>query len=169
MLLLYRWHLLLSSQLRLYLHSTMLLLYPQCFRYVLTYKPIYIPLCFYFIRISPGACSNTRSHLHSTMLLLYRSALRYIKFPVFNLHSTMLLLYLRLFPEKQKRTLIYIPLCFYFITAVSLLPERSGRIYIPLCFYFIQCDMHPDHRWHSFTFHYASTLSYSRYTVSYLY
>ena len=56
--------------------------------------------------------------------------------------------------------IIYIPLCFYFITQPRRWGRRELKIYIPLCFYFIPCGFF----FHfsvlfSFTFHYASTLS----------
>ena len=52
------------------LHSTMLLLYPQRNYVHLLYYSIYIPLCFYFIRVKFFTLPADID-LHSTMLLLY--------------------------------------------------------------------------------------------------
>ena len=76
-------------------------------------------------------------HLHSTMLLLYPGSNHRISWMHLHLHSTMLLLYLNGFTGITPAFLIYIPLCFYFISGCAL----SSRPYAP------------------FTFHYASTLS----------
>ena len=101
---------------RLYLHSTMLLLYPD------NAVPVTAP----------------NYHLHSTMLLLYRRRVRttfllrstftfhyastlskscreWEEKRLFYLHSTMLLLYRRHGNIVSSRSCIYIPLCFYFI------------------------------------------------------
>ena len=56
----------------IHLHSTMLLLYPQVRDREGIDETIYIPLCFYFIRIGLLSVAVCKLHLHSTMLLLYR-------------------------------------------------------------------------------------------------
>ena len=122
-----------------YLHSTMLLLYPEsvrvidhdgidiyiplCFYFIASRSgwfpqrySIYIPLCFYFIRPVHTKEAQEKVHLHSTMLLLYPRKTN---------------------PDKPCKILIYIPLCFYFIAGVNDLINSGINIYIPLCFYFI--------------------------------
>ena len=163
----------------LHLHSTMLLLYPWGDRVVFFELRIYIPLCFYFINLGRDYINvvnkftfhyaSTLSlpyaflilkhrNLHSTMLLLYRIDSHRLGDQFRNLHSTMLLLYHDGTCNRGVGTVIYIPLCFYFIRidkcvktdttdlhSTMLLLYRSGRrqnvhtkqIYIPLCFYFI--------------------------------
>ena len=74
------------------LHSTMLLLYLSAFSSAVTMVPIYIPLCFYFIRMLFG-CRIRSFYLHSTMLLLYPILQTKSVSPYLYLHSTMLLLY----------------------------------------------------------------------------
>ena len=59
----------------------------------------------------------------------------------------------------QGHTLIYIPLCFYFIGDAGVVCKVYDFIYIPLCFYFIVSVKHMDELSFLFTFHYASTLS----------
>ena len=120
---------------------------------------IYIPLCFYFIPIQCNFRIGIK-HLHSTMLLLYRtcrgsnqerdlpftfhyastlsSSWNLLCTALRHLHSTMLLLYPTMKPFYLNWTLIYIPLCFYFICAGIRLYAGKPHIYIPLCFYFIQ-------------------------------
>ena len=121
------------------------------------------------------------SNLHSTMLLLYLIWLVYSSDSVRNLHSTMLLLYLTEFimlvgiPASftfhyastlsimvlifMAASLIYIPLCFYFILRLPSNTRGSVFIYIPLCFYFISNTNMGMMQGFKFTFHYASTLS----------
>ena len=53
------------------LHSTMLLLYLYAEKCREVAELIYIPLCFYFIRIPWEAPGRMGPYLHSTMLLLY--------------------------------------------------------------------------------------------------
>ena len=99
------------------------------------------------------------SHLHSTMLLLYQDLDQLRKTSRFDLHSTMLLLY----QESRRRGL---PIIIYLHSTMLLLyhvrKRPSGNItliYIPLCFYFIHhADIHTLYHM-TFTFHYASTLS----------
>ena len=104
------------------------------------------------------------------------------------LHSTMLLLYRMRAIHCMELWRIYIPLCFYFIHSQGKPISYQKQIYIPLCFYFIaykgyyvdkeSVDLHSTmlllyrkfHILHlsflkKFTFHYASTLSYSVITV----
>ena len=99
----------------IYLHSTMLLLYPIygpvtnpqvnifTFHYASTLSRskalfkqtscIYIPLCFYFITFGRVMRWHRIRHLHSTMLLLYPVLKLLRRWPQRYLHSTMLLLY----------------------------------------------------------------------------
>ena len=118
---------------------------------------IYIPLCFYFIRMMylhrlppPPFTFHYASTLSNGLLSRSHS--------LHHLHSIMLLLYLRSCSGHLFIRWIYIPLCFYFIPegqqdildkplftfhyastlsrAVRDHPHNS-TIYIPLCFYFI--------------------------------
>ena len=143
---------------RTYLHSTMLLLYRRTASCTVFRFLIYIPLCFYFIisqtRLitcislftfhyastlsDSGKSLTTRIyHLHSTMLLLYREAQRLLIVLIFaftfHYASTLSLTV----PPLPLLFTIYIPLCFYFISARRNINRRPSRIYIPLCFYFI--------------------------------
>ena len=118
------------------LHSTMLLLYPYhchartvkrfiyiplCFYFILqrrTERPctlhIYIPLCFYFIHNTTWqylAQIKFTFHYASTL----SEVMKKVEGTNLDLHSTMLLLYLRIRIHFPHRSLIYIPLCFYFI------------------------------------------------------
>ncbi len=54
-----------------------------------------------------------------------------------DLHSTMLLLYRSIVSPSYSSSIIYIPLCFYFILVPDYFVEVDFFIYIPLCFYFI--------------------------------
>ena len=56
-------------------------------------------------------------------------------------------------------SLIYIPLCFYFISSAAHAAIFFFPIYIPLCFYFILTKSTKSSCNCLFTFHYASTLS----------
>ena len=56
---------------------------------------------------------------------------------MYDLHSTMLLLYRWEYRRLFLSITIYIPLCFYFITATRKWKWSAQYIYIPLCFYFI--------------------------------
>ena len=93
----------------------MLLLYPKSILAYLIHHSIYIPLCFYFILNAQGASTLSGSNLHSTMLLLYLYAQHFHAVRISNLHSTMLLLYRQDDTIFRPGSLIYIPLCFYFI------------------------------------------------------
>ena len=139
------------------LHSIMLLLYQRSHQRSGTLFLIYIPLCFYFIKM---CCITflTPANLHSIMLLLYRGIKRvrrgwalstfhyastlsmaevgFNKLQI-HLHSIMLLLYLR---GDQYRAGVWshlhsIMLLLYLYHSVNLLTNSSS------------------------TFHYASTLS----------
>ena len=167
----------------LHLHSTMLLLYLSAGAQNQDTGKIYIPLCFYFITMSALMLSGRVQNLHSTMLLLYpiailfTRALRNIYIPlcfyfiqlwctditaqVVDLHSTMLLLYRDFHPCRFSASLIYIPLCFYFIFIPCSNIRLACVIYIPLCFYFIEYLKLLFDMYFSFTFHYASTLSWN--------
>ena len=119
----------------------MLLLYPYFSHSLRSLLVIYIPLCFYFIRIGVTVRDSPDSDLHSTMLLLYPGQ------PA----------------DPPVQETIYIPLCFYFIvislkdciflrrftfhyastlSSFTNVAIFSFLIYIPLCFYFIQVN-HP--------------------------
>ena len=119
MLLLY--HLLTDfwKQVKNYLHSTMLLLYRKPGGLVVFRELIYIPLCFYFIKgVSRYICTFSWFTFHYASTL--SAGMRLLSQTDFYLHSTMLLLYLRQLLTCQKPNLIYIPLCFYFITRTAL-------------------------------------------------
>ena len=117
---------------------------PLCFYFIrtgtgrtTTVHPIYIPLCFYFIVASIG--------LTVASIIIYIPLCFYFIFQACiisevindNLHSTMLLLYLLHYLLINLFKIIYIPLCFYFIGVTSMCISGSSCIYIPLCFYFI--------------------------------
>ena len=133
----------------------------------------------------PGRSSSTASiwsDLHSTMLLLYpiETYSRYmmLKF-TFHYASTLSAALL----STRETTLIYIPLCFYFIakgkertqeliqnlhSTMLLLYQKLYKVDMD-----INCNLHstmlllypvestPEHPGSAFTFHYASTLSES--------
>ena len=143
----------------------MLLLYPATEQLTRLKQLIYIPLCFYFIQSNESWQPVRTSNLHSTMLLLYRRSGNRPVLGNTDLHSTMLLLYPLRGHEPRQPAVIYIPLCFYFITCLqpmreiygsftfhyaSTLSQREAKeavfeqIYIPLCFYFIhKAQKHP--------------------------
>ena len=118
------------------LHSTMLLLYPWRICSLIASCSIYIPLCFYYIRVHTQTsvheyliyiplcfyyilgCRVDIQHklnLHSTMLLLYQYVDEDAERSDVDLHSTMLLLYQYLEINRVLHSIIYIPLCFYYI------------------------------------------------------
>ena len=121
------------------LHSIMLLLYQMAYRIWVAVLQIYIPLCFYFIYRTFSA--NTGCYLftfHYASTLSEPSATRKITVTIFTFHYASTL---SVKPVAQRNNcgLIYIPLCFYFIS------KRLEALQInPL-----------------FTFHYASTLSWT--------
>ena len=145
------------------LHSTMLLLYRIS---PLAHSILTSIFTFHYAstlsRIAE-VVQTSGSNLHSTMLLLYPSTLsceRYWERLAFqHLHSTMLLLYRKSTPININISIIYIPLCFYFIKLWIRYPASNRQIYIPLCFYFISAHYIQLRRNSPFTFHYASTLS----------
>ena len=100
--------------------------------------------------------------LHSTMLLLYRSTAKGHYSDTPNLHSTMLLLYLCILQNNKQYELNL------HSTMLLLYRYRKGQaggkagIYIPLCFYFIGVAGSNAALAAGFTFHYASTLSFTR-------
>ena len=137
----------------------MLLLYHLCDDRGIDCKPIYIPLCFYFIFVRypfPGyavpftfhyastlsrtaiTASDAGLNLHSTMLLLYQHRLwsRRRYFP--HLHSTMLLLY-----PGRARGMAH-PERYLHSTMLLLYLTHPAGLFLPVI---------------PFTFHYASTLS----------
>ena len=99
-----------------YLHSTMLLLYRKLAGRWRLLLCIYIPLCFYFIALSP-CCSHPAS---DSFTFHYASTLSIVGAE-----------------HIERIDAIYIPLCFYFINPCSLSRRYIDSIYIPLCFYFI--------------------------------
>ena len=101
-------------------------------------RQIYIPLCFYFIRLS-GIIQGQFNFIYIP-LCFYFILPGYIlaRLPCANLHSTMLLLYPNNHHMYAQVLLIYIPLCFYFIFLSNPTLFDILLIYIPLCFYFIQ-------------------------------
>ena len=137
----------------LHLHSTMLLLYPWGDRVVFFELRIYIPLCFYFINLGRdyiNVVNKFTFHYASTLSLPY--AFLILKHR--NLHSTMLLLY-RIDSHRLGDQ-------FRNLHSTMLLLYRHHLIYTVII--------------HSFTFHYASTLSgddimakakYTRFTFHY--
>ena len=148
------------------LHSTMLLLYRIfCSFAEVHLMDIYIPLCFYFIGMETMARSAS-AYLHSTMLLLYQGVGRGVSKRQDNLHSTMLLLY----PWGDRVVFfelrIYIPLCFYFITAVCLSYPQTPQFTFHYASTLSGDDIMAKAKYTRFTFHYASTLSQSM-TLSY--
>ena len=143
------------------LHSTMLLLYRIKRANKRSKSAIYIPLCFYFIRDQSFRGTQHLLHLHSTMLLLYLTfnfvdRLHPFAF-TFHYASTLSWVVSGASPDPLWFTfhyastlshkpdgisttgLIYIPLCFYFITCRPVVQRIDVDIYIPLCFYFIAC------------------------------
>ena len=82
---------------------------------------IYIPLCFYFITLTPII-----NHYPDRFTFHYASTLsekqQHVVLGMLNLHSTMLLLYLCWDVVVASNISIYIPLCFYFIHGNLLLP-----------------------------------------------
>ena len=196
-----------STQKRHNLHSTMLLLYlrnfsqPFClfrrftFHYASTLSRwwrgctvrlllIYIPLCFYFI--GKGGTSMTGDmDLHSTMLLLYRRRGSYLCRHIRHLHSTMLLLYQTTTTLSVGTMIIYIPLCFYFISTAEyqisrlmqnlhstmlLLYQVIGidlgittlHLHSTMLLLYQPSSLYVFRVRDEFTFHYASTLSVFR-------
>ena len=78
-----------------------------------------------------------KSPLHSTMLLLYPDNLAEITLSVgftFHYAST---ISSPLWHWTLPCTLLYIPLCFYYINALKELKDLDVALYIPLCFYYI--------------------------------
>ena len=140
------------------LHSTMLLLYPFSGVGYSPMNPIYIPLCFYYIRY-PEEEKSTCIGIYIPLCFYYILVLLSKPFALgWNLHSTMLLLYPPLRLWSMSPRIIYIPLCFYYIKPVydqedvcvwftfhyaSTISAHPGEyipslhIYIPLCFYYI--------------------------------
>ena len=145
--------------------SAALIYIPLCFYFIRLARwvpgrklQIYIPLCFYFIPLDAF-----RLRLLITFTFHYASTLSvgfgFFWSSVSYLHSTMLLLY----PGRCGRycvcCVIYIPLCFYFIIRRMECITIIVLIYIPLCFYFICIPGNGKPDDYTFTFHYASTLS----------
>ena len=124
----------------LYLHSTMLLLYPLSCIIICDANIIYIPLCFYFISSSIAAqiCASASFTFHYASTLSKESWTW--SHSAYNLHSTMLLLY-------RARIVVYvwcsIVFTFHYASTLSHLTAITSflfmPIYIPLCFYFIRC------------------------------
>ena len=120
---------------------------------------IYIPLCFYFIRLTLK--SNKLKTIIYIPLCFYFIVTRDL--------------------QTTANEIIYIPLCFYFIDgstsyeAIAVVNLHSTMflfhlnlvftalhyiyIYIPLCFYFIQEQWTTDNAPTGFTFHYVSISS----------
>ena len=122
------------------------------------------------------------------MLLLYRPDQTTVTRMLYNLHSTMLLLYRIWFQGETLKSIIYIPLCFYFIewTHLHHIPEQrftfhyastlSGGIAFDegdrVHLHSTMLLLYRIHHWREqkvfwFTFHYASTLSESKMTFDY--
>ena len=97
-------------------------------------------------------------YLHSIMLLLY--LIRYLEAEriIRNLHSIMLLLY-RVYDGSKSCAASF---TFHYastLSVTSLIAIFATLIYIPLCFYFIDKSARRKCFGRGFTFHYASTLS----------
>ena len=140
------------------LHSTMLLLYLGKIRYLgkhaaFTFhyastlsskcrdyqyiRPIYIPLCFYFIR--------------RQLKILYQEHMIYIPLCFYFID------FARYFAKLIGK------FTFHYASTLSLIRQQypifCSLIYIPLCFYFIPIVYKARQPCIQFTFHYASTLS----------
>ena len=103
----------------MYLHSTMLLLYPKPLVENRHDCDIYIPLCFYFIvTATPGEGMQLSFTFHYASTLSNDST-----------------------DSQTDGSTIYIPLCFYFICLFLSHGQRAFLIYIPLCFYFIEAPI----------------------------
>ena len=158
MLLLYQLRVPWKCHKQIALHSIMLLLYPTPASAIRATWVLYIPLCFYFIAEAEHfhvSAPISTFHYASTLSLSggrrpvpsspstfhYASTLSLLKLDPTNtqlsLHSIMLLLYLVRHTSALDIIILYIPLCFYFISSSSSSPQSSS----------------------SSTFHYASTLS----------
>ena len=119
------------------LHSTMLLLYRPGFHKHSSHRPTLHSTMLLLYHRMPQLRRHRYYPLHSTMLLLYLFRLLHASLSETSLHSTMLLLYRRLIFAPFLLCLLYIPLCFYYISESS--SESTGNA--------------------TFTFHYASTIS----------
>ena len=125
-----------------YLHSTMLLLYRRKTLIIPEGIWIYIPLCFYFIQGGSGSAAGWILFTFHYASTLSPDVSRPGDWsPIFTFHYASTLSYWgSMIPVRWSQ--IYIPLCFYFITAASMMYMTRCTIYIPLCFYFIQiCGM----------------------------
>ena len=151
-----------DPQLEVDLHSTMLLLYHFFLSFISICLPIYIPLCFYFIRFIRLLRTWGRIYLHSTMLLLYPASHIHCRFRGIDLHSTMLLLYHYPETESQFPILIYIPLCFYFIPSWSGQRLSHQNLHSTMLLLYPGPVQNVMLLCYLFTFHYASTLSRNR-------
>ena len=140
------------------LHSTVLLLYLSHSCVLHYFNRLYIPLCFYYIRDTTLSLTLPTS-LHSTMLLLYLPSEEGLFVIYYPLHSTMLLLYLKDGYRITTNKILYIPLCFYYIT------DGSTTTYTVTNFTFHYASTISvwwyNGNWYyaDFTFHYASTIS----------
>ena len=141
------------------LHSTMLLLYLDSYCRFRLPSVLYIPLCFYYISTLPPAVTNNATftfHYASTISMVYGD----IFHDSYTLHSTMLLLYLGSCCRFRRPSVLYIPLCFYYIrytafwTSVPDYPLHSTMLLLyPLATVVLIVLVT------IFTFHYASTIS----------
>ena len=169
------------QQFHIYLHSTMLLLYPRkdfrrrrdtsfTFHYASTISmsissstsfhfQIYIPLCFYYIGVLKKLGYWLMVNLHSTMLLLYPGSSSYL-----SLHVQFTFHYASTISEVPtvKAVSEYL-FTFHYASTISFTPAEPPKddftIYIPLCFYYILVLNIPQKTYSKFTFHYASTIS----------
>ena len=121
-----------------YLHSTMLLLYPE---YPVSYSPV----------------STFTFHYASTLSKMRKAGWKVTRL---YLHSTMLLLYLCCSMRFLPRWMIYIPLCFYFIKKTGLIfPSGITNLHSTMLLLYRFSPRAERILWPTFTFHYASTLS----------
>ena len=140
-----------------YLHSNMFLLFlkrtktetlaiiiyiPICFYYFrvsnhIYYEvtSIYIPICFYYFREHVFS-SRVNHHLHSNMFLLFPLTDNVFNPELVNLHSNMFLLFRVMKKNQRIRSLSF---TFQYVSIISESFEGKVRgiiIYIPICFYY---------------------------------
>ena len=121
---------------------------------------IYIPLCFYYISQDVTFDPEDPANLHSTMLLLYLVLLLPARPSALHLHSTMLLLYRkRIEQHTLKRYYLHSTMLLLYRASPQHMLHHISIIYIPLCFYYISTCQTALSICMTFTFHYASTIS----------
>ena len=139
----------------------MLLLYPN--RMVSEengFKCIYIPLCFYFIKMRIRFVLPVSRYLHSIMLLLYRLCfhLSCAQFHIFTFH------YASTLSRRGKESEVHEKeFTFHYASTLSntLLIIRSGQLHLHSIMLLLYRSLRKmiENANNKFTFHYASTLS----------